>query len=200
MPKVPVAAGLMALALGPALAQAPVGEPRFLAEAPNSLSFSQLKGLDVIGLDHTKVGDIEEVVIERDGRVAAVVIGIGGVLGMGQKRVAVPFDQVLWNFGDVAPTEGPRGSTAANSARSGADTPPSRPERMPGAEVADSTLATTAENRSGAVTPETGPVATGSMSRESATVPVMAKGGAPQRAQVRMTRSDLERAPEFKAK
>jgi hypothetical protein len=121
-------------------------------------------------------------------------------LGLGQKRVAVPFDQVLWNFGDVAPTDGPRGSTAANSAGSAAETPPPRPERMPGAEVKDETLATTAENRSGAVSAETGPVVTGSMPRESATVPVMPEGGAPQRAQVRMTRSDLERAPEFRAK
>lgn len=197
MPKGPVAAViLLALGLGPALAQAPAGGA-FLTEAPNTLPLSKIRGLGVIGLDHTRVGSIDEVLIGRDGRVESVVIGVGGFLGLGEKRVAVPFNQVLWNTGEVKPTDGPRASTAPNAAGSAAETPPPRPERMPGAQVSNEVLATTAENRSGAVTPATGPAAPASPAPDAATVPVVAAGGSLTQAQVRMTRADLDQAPAF---
>ncbi len=40
------------------------------------------------------VGDINEVVLSRDGEVEAIVIGVGGFLGMGEKDVAVKMDSI----------------------------------------------------------------------------------------------------------
>ena len=40
------------------------------------------------------LGDINDVVINKDGRVDAVVIGVGGFLGIGEKNVAVPVDKI----------------------------------------------------------------------------------------------------------
>ena len=40
------------------------------------------------------LGDIDDVVINKDGKVDAVVIGVGGFLGMGEKNVAVPVDKI----------------------------------------------------------------------------------------------------------
>ncbi|MDX2266138.1 MAG: PRC-barrel domain-containing protein [Hyphomicrobiales bacterium] len=37
------------------------------------------------------LGDVNELVFDPDGRVAAVIIGVGGFLGIGEKNVAVPF-------------------------------------------------------------------------------------------------------------
>ncbi len=51
---------------------------------------SQLMGTNVMGPDNTKIGDVEDVVIERSGMVHAVVIGVGGFLGVGEKGVAIP--------------------------------------------------------------------------------------------------------------
>jgi hypothetical protein len=41
-----------------------------------------------------KIGDVDDVLIDKEGRVTAVIIGVGGFLGMGEKDVAVPFSSV----------------------------------------------------------------------------------------------------------
>ncbi|MGT2478784.1 PRC-barrel domain-containing protein (plasmid) [Methylobacterium oryzae CBMB20] len=53
-------------------------------------------------MDHVGVGKIEDVLVDGGGQVRAVVIGVGGFLGIGEKSVALPFDQIAWNFSDVA--------------------------------------------------------------------------------------------------
>ena len=40
------------------------------------------------------IGDVNDVIIEPDGKVASVIIGVGGFLGMGEKDVALAFDQL----------------------------------------------------------------------------------------------------------
>ncbi len=44
-----------------------------------------------------QIGDINNLVVAHDGSIDAVVIGVGGFLGMGEKNVAVPFDQLSWS-------------------------------------------------------------------------------------------------------
>lgn len=41
-----------------------------------------------------KIGDVDDVLIDKEGRVTAIIIGVGGFLGMGEKDVAVPFSSV----------------------------------------------------------------------------------------------------------
>jgi sporulation protein YlmC with PRC-barrel domain len=38
------------------------------------------------------VGDINDLLVDKSGRIANVVIGVGGFLGIGEKNVAVPYD------------------------------------------------------------------------------------------------------------
>lgn len=52
---------------------------------------SDMIGMDVYGSDNQSVGEISDVLVDRQGNVVAVVIGVGGFLGIGQKDVAVPF-------------------------------------------------------------------------------------------------------------
>jgi sporulation protein YlmC with PRC-barrel domain len=42
----------------------------------------------------SKIGEIEDVLVDRDGKVTALIIGVGGFLGMGEKDVAIPFNAV----------------------------------------------------------------------------------------------------------
>jgi hypothetical protein len=44
--------------------------------------------------DWDDVGEINEVILDRSGQVKAVVLGVGGFLGMGEKAVAVPMTDV----------------------------------------------------------------------------------------------------------
>jgi sporulation protein YlmC with PRC-barrel domain len=43
----------------------------------------------------SKIGEITDVLLSPDGKVNALIIGVGGFLGIGEKDVAVPFDAVM---------------------------------------------------------------------------------------------------------
>lgn len=55
---------------------------------------SKLIGASVYGPDNASIGEINDVVIGGDGKINAVVVGVGGFLGVGQKDVALPFEAV----------------------------------------------------------------------------------------------------------
>ena len=42
----------------------------------------------------SKIGEVMDVLIDKSGKVTALIVGVGGFLGMGEKDVAVPFDAV----------------------------------------------------------------------------------------------------------
>ena len=41
-----------------------------------------------------KIGDVDDVLIDKEGNVTALIIGVGGFLGMGEKDVAIPFSDL----------------------------------------------------------------------------------------------------------
>jgi sporulation protein YlmC with PRC-barrel domain len=41
-----------------------------------------------------KIGEISDVLLNKDGKVDAFMIAVGGFLGVGEKDVAVPFDAI----------------------------------------------------------------------------------------------------------
>ncbi len=55
---------------------------------------SKLMGLDIYNDQNEKLGDVSEVIIDRTGKVAGLVIGVGGFLGMGQRDVMVTMDKL----------------------------------------------------------------------------------------------------------
>jgi sporulation protein YlmC with PRC-barrel domain len=62
---------------------------------------SQLKGLNILNRKDEKIGDLEDLVIdEARQRVAYAVIGAGGVVGIGEDHLAVPFRVLDFNFAD----------------------------------------------------------------------------------------------------
>jgi len=71
------------------------GSDHFLTqEQPGQWRGSKLVGLNVYGPESEKVGDINEIIVDQAGKLSAVVIGVGGFLGIGEKDVAVPFAQL----------------------------------------------------------------------------------------------------------
>jgi sporulation protein YlmC with PRC-barrel domain len=57
---------------------------------------SKLAGINVYNEANEKIGDINEVIVDRSGRVANVILAVGGVLGLGEHYVAVAFDKLTW--------------------------------------------------------------------------------------------------------
>ncbi|MFL4967252.1 MAG: PRC-barrel domain-containing protein [Xanthobacteraceae bacterium] len=82
------ATALALLTASPALAQSGGFVQK---QGANEWRSSKLVGTNVYGPADEKIGDINEVLIDNKGGVHAVVIGVGGFLGVGEKDVAVPF-------------------------------------------------------------------------------------------------------------
>lgn len=55
---------------------------------------SNLMGKSVVGTDDKTIGEINDVVLDQEGKADAAVIGVGGFLGIGQKNVAIPFSEL----------------------------------------------------------------------------------------------------------
>jgi hypothetical protein len=54
--------------------------------------FSKFNGTDVIGTDDAKIGDVSDVLFDKSGKVDALIVGVGGFLGIGSKDVALPIN------------------------------------------------------------------------------------------------------------
>jgi sporulation protein YlmC with PRC-barrel domain len=57
---------------------------------------SKVVGLKIYNDSNESLGSVNDLLFEKDGRIAAAVIGVGGFLGMGEHYVAVPFDKIKW--------------------------------------------------------------------------------------------------------
>ncbi|WOH66015.1 PRC-barrel domain-containing protein [Bradyrhizobium sp. BWA-3-5] len=102
-----LAAALLSAAVlsAPAYAQSPQPADRAAPAATTTSSqekmalkgnwrASKLMGLDVYNEGNEKLGDINELILDKSGKVAAVIIGIGGFLGMGEHDIAVSMDKL----------------------------------------------------------------------------------------------------------
>ena len=75
----------------------PAGPTQFLTqEKAGEWRAAKLKGVKVYNNDHQRVGEIRDVLVDPAGKIDAVVIGVGGFLGIHEHDVAVPFDQLSW--------------------------------------------------------------------------------------------------------
>jgi hypothetical protein len=72
-------------------------------QAPTDWTAEALIGRTVENSNGDNLGEINNVIINEKGDVVAVVVGVGGFLGIGEKNVGVPFDAL--NFRTVDPAE-----------------------------------------------------------------------------------------------
>ncbi len=91
-------AATIAFALsGAALAQTPTApQPAStLASLPvNSVTVTNYYKQNVYDSSDTKIGEVADVLVDAEGRVTALIVSVGGFLGVGEKDVAVPFTAV----------------------------------------------------------------------------------------------------------
>jgi sporulation protein YlmC with PRC-barrel domain len=87
----------------PAPATAPGGDNKFMTnEAPNQWLVGNLWNKNVYDASGKSIGDLKDVVVGPDGKIQALVIGVGGFLGLGEKNVAVDYGFVQKN-GSISP-------------------------------------------------------------------------------------------------
>ena len=95
--------GTMAPADGTTTGAAPAAEPEVPAkpvegqitmQGENTALASNLIGATVYSSTDESIGDINDMIVNLDGTVEGVVIGVGGFLGLGEKNVAVEMGQL----------------------------------------------------------------------------------------------------------
>lgn len=199
----------------PAATAAPMGmasEGGFVTyQQADQLLGSGLMNANVRGADNENIGTVSDLVLDRDGQIVAVVVGVGGFLGIGQKNVAIAEDQlnfVLAQDAAAGTTTGamaPAGGTAMAPAGGTAMAPAGGTAMAP----TDTTAATGTATAPAATTPMAstgtaaapGAAATGTgMSGTVATGTDEAfgwSGAGIDHIQVAYTRQQLQDAPAF---
>jgi sporulation protein YlmC with PRC-barrel domain len=57
-----------------------------------ALPISDYYNQSVYDNQDNKVGDVNDLLVDKDGKIGAAIVGVGGFLGAGEKNVAVPFN------------------------------------------------------------------------------------------------------------
>jgi sporulation protein YlmC with PRC-barrel domain len=86
---------------------------------------SKLVGVNVYNEANEKIGDINELILDKSGKVTNVILAVGGFLGMGEHYVAVNYDKLKWVNEPVRSTSASTASDS-NSRTTGAATTTTR--------------------------------------------------------------------------
>lgn len=62
-----------------------------LVQTPGDVATSKLVGSTVHNTTNETIGEVDDVIIAPSGSVTAVIIGVGGFLGVNEKKVAMPY-------------------------------------------------------------------------------------------------------------
>jgi hypothetical protein len=74
----------------PSASATPAGKATFVTrQSADQHLASKFNGTDVIGADDAKIGDVSDVLFDKDHKVIAFIVGVGGFLGIGSKDVAI---------------------------------------------------------------------------------------------------------------
>ena len=90
-----------------------VGDPSFQGD----WRASKVVGLNVYNDNNESIGSINDLLTDKSGNIKAVVIGVGGFLGVGAHLVAVPFDKIKFVNEPVAYTGAAGDDDHADAAR-----------------------------------------------------------------------------------
>jgi sporulation protein YlmC with PRC-barrel domain len=64
-------------------------------QGENQISANDYIGATVYNAKDESIGDINDLIIDKNGGIAAAVVGVGGFLGIGEKNVAVPMSNIM---------------------------------------------------------------------------------------------------------
>src|SRR5258708_18474163 len=82
--------------MGKSTATEPSGRAAISANhlMPGQIRATEMNGATVYDKENQKLGDIKDIILDRDGRVAAVILNVGATLGVGGKFVAIAMNDI----------------------------------------------------------------------------------------------------------
>jgi sporulation protein YlmC with PRC-barrel domain len=95
------------LATNPAAGQrGTFAPPSATVQASAPISTDKLIGREIRNAQDRTIGEIKSVVLNADGRVQAVIVGVGGFLGLGEREVAIGWENLqVRNDGEAITTD-----------------------------------------------------------------------------------------------
>jgi len=81
---------------------------------------SKVVGLNVYNDKNESVGSINDLLTDKNGKIVAVVIGVGGFLGVGEHLVAIPFEKVKFSTEPIVYTSTSSANPGAGGGAGGA--------------------------------------------------------------------------------
>src|SRR6266567_4602222 len=76
---------------------------------------SKVVGLSVYNDNNESVGSINDLLTDKNGNIKAVVIGVGGFLGVGEHLVAIPFEKIKFVNEPIVYSGAPGGPSPAGN-------------------------------------------------------------------------------------
>lgn len=102
---------------------APAAAPAIASDS-TSASFngnwrtSKVVGLNVYNEANESLGSINDLLTDKEGNIKAVVIGVGGFLGVGERLIAVPYDRIKFSNEPVKMNTASSGSAGTGGSTS----------------------------------------------------------------------------------
>ncbi len=143
---------------------------------------TDLDGKDVYDTQGEDIGEITDVLVSEDGKVIAVLVGVGGFLGIGEKDVAVSMSALEFGPGKTEGLQTEEEATAATTASSSAG----------GTGMAGGTGGTGMATGGAGTGTETAPAASAEPQE-----PVVGDDNLPDRIVLNVSREQLENAPAY---
>jgi len=81
------------------------GQLQFYSHQLGEMRASKLIGATVTNDANESIGEINEIILGKDGQAGAAVIGVGGFLGIGERQVAVEFKALRIEYDSSALTD-----------------------------------------------------------------------------------------------
>jgi len=79
-------------------------QPHQTASQMNLWPATKIKGLNVYNQSNQKIGDISDLMLNKEGKIDTAVVSVGGFLGIGTHDVAVKFSELKWEMEPVKST------------------------------------------------------------------------------------------------
>lgn len=154
---------------------------------------SDLQGKAVYGSDGESIGEINDILVSQDGSVNAVIIGVGGFLGIAEKDVAVDMAALKLGPGDTQQ----QADAASQSTAVTGETTASTTTGTAGTDDMATTGQDTAAMDNDANVPGSSATTADQMAANNASDAQIGNDALPDRIILNVTREELENAPAF---
>jgi len=90
---------------GAPAATTPAGDMKVYSRQATDMRASFLIGANITNMANETVGEVNDLVLDKDGKIVAVIVGIGGFLGIGEREVALDYSSLNIRYDPNAMTK-----------------------------------------------------------------------------------------------